>query len=118
MSQDQDQNDNLFNFDSTPSQPPADEPTILSGSAQEPAAQFSQESPEPQPVYTPPPPVYAPPPAYNPPPGSVTPAPAKKNRTWLIVVIVLLVLCCCCLAVAVSGYYWWGDALMQSLGVY
>ena len=116
MNQNQDQNDNLFNFDSKPPQSSADEPTMLSGGAQAFETPPSIEPPEPQPIFTPPP-AYSPPPAYTPPPGPPPQAPSKKNRTWLIVIIVLVLLCCCCLGIALSGYFWWGDPLMKSLGI-
>jgi hypothetical protein len=112
MDQNQNQNDNLFNFDSQQTNPPTEnEPTGVTGAAQAYEAPKAEEPVYTPPAYTPPPPAFTPPP---PPPQQ----PSKMNRTWLIVIIVLVVLCCCCLATAVSGYLWWGDALMKSLGIY
>jgi hypothetical protein len=115
MSQDQDQNDNLFNFNSQqPEQPPSsNDQTIFSGGAQ--AYETPSSVPANEPVFSPPPAFTPPPPAYTPPPPS-TQQPSKMNRTWLIVIIVLVVLCCCCLALGAFGWFF-GDTIMQNIGI-
>jgi hypothetical protein len=112
---DQNQNDNLFNFDQQPenppsgteqppdaTQPPSNESTYISSGAR------AYETPS---DYVP----SVPPPPYSTPPGTAQ-QPPKSNRTWLIVLIVVLVLlCCCCLAFLLFMYYVGGDWLIRQL---
>jgi hypothetical protein len=108
MSQEQNRDNDLFNFDNPPPQPSPYEPTApLSGGSAK-VYEVPEESRSPQP-----PPPYIPPPPVAPPPGG--PPPAKSNRIWLIVVIILVLLCCCCLLFLVFMYYVGGDWIIQNL---
>jgi hypothetical protein len=111
MDQDQNKDNDLFNFDSTPPpRPSQDEPTVFAGSAR------AYETPQDQQQVsqTPPPPPYMPPPPYGQPPAA---QPPKRNRTLLIVVIVLAFLCCCCLLFLVFMYQWGADWLIEEMGI-
>jgi hypothetical protein len=122
MGQDQDpNNDNLFDFDSTPRQ----EPPSTGGAR---AYETPEETPQSQPYGTPStsgaqvyaagpsePPVGQPvePPPYSPPPPPYSPAapppPAKSNNTriWIIVAVVLVLLCCCCVVVVFAAAWFY-----------